>query len=441
MSRIILSTDQLRNLRETLLASPNETCAVLVGRAVIFDGRLTRIVVQEILWPAAEDYRVRSEIAAQLRPEFVAALAHRVRRSGESLVFVHTHPFPLNQFSQVDDEGERRLADFFEERRPGGIHAAMLLTPEISIARVLGTRVALQVIGCGAVLEWGDTLTTDTRDPIFDRQIRAFGAMGQARLGKLRIGIVGLGGTGSVVLEQLSHLGVGRFLLMDPDVVEISNLNRLVGATPSDVGRAKVEVAADYARRINPNVVVEVCTGSVLLASKARMLTDTDLVFSCTDTQGSRAVLNQLAYQYLVPVIDIGTVIRTQEGKITSIYGRTQMLAPGLGCMMCGGLLNPEIVRVDLLSDFERRNDPYIVGEREPAPAVISLNSTMSSQAVTMFLAVVSGIPSRARQINYDAMSGTCRPAAISIHPTCYVCSPHRGLARADEWDAPGRRG
>lgn len=440
MSRLVLTATLLNELRCTLLAGPHEACAVLVGKSVFLNGRLVRVVVRDVVWPADDDYVARSEVAAQLKPEFIAVLAQRVRRSGESLVFVHTHPFPLNRFSDIDDEGERRLAAFLKNRQPGGTHAAMLLTPEVTISRILGTNDSLTVIGVGASLEWGASVTSAAGDPAYDRQVRAFGAAGQARLSRLRVAIVGLGGTGSVVLEQLSHLGVGSLLLMDPDIVESTNLNRLVGAGPDDVGRLKVDVGADHARRINPGITTEAKAESVLLVSSALQLVDVDFIFSCTDTHGSRAVLNQIAYQFLIPVINMGTVIQANAGRVVHIGGRTEMLAPGLGCLVCGNLLDPERVRVDFLSDFERTNDPYIVGAHEPAPAVISLNSTMSSQAVTMFLSAVTGIPGNARMLTYNAITGATRPAMINPHPSCYICSPKGGLARADEWPLQARK-
>jgi hypothetical protein len=255
----------------------------------------------------------------------------------------------------------------------------------------------------------------------------------------MRVGIVGLGGTGPIVLEQLAHLGVRRFLLMDPDVVEPTNLNRLVGATGADVGKPKVEVAATYAKRINPSADIETRRGSVLLAREAEELVATDFVFGCTDSQGSRAVLNQFAYQYLVPVIDMGVAIVIAGGRVSHIAGRTQMLAPGLGCLVCGDLLNPEAVRVDLLTDFERAADPYVVGVHEPAAAVVSLNATVASMAVTMFLAAALSVPSQARLLNYNGVTGASRPATISPHPTCIACSRSGALARASECPLPAR--
>lgn len=439
MSRLALTAEMLGRLRSELLESPEETCAILFGRAVVKNGKLARIVVRDMQLATAADYQMRSVLAAELRPEVVATATKRARKNGESLVFVHSHPFALNEFSPIDDAGEQRLGEFLTRRTPGVIHATLLVTPDVTIARVLGSGMPLAVVGVGPELVWGEPVLSGHVLPHFDRQIRVFGATGQDRLRSMKIVIVGLGGTGSVVLEQLAHLGVRRFLLIDPDVVERTNLNRLVGATESDIGKPKVEVAAAYARRINPCIEVEARRGSVLLASTAEECADADFTFCCTDSQGSRAVLNQVAYQYLVPVIDMGVSIGAPDGNIVHITGRTQMLAPGLACLQCGEQLDPEAVRVDLLSEFERAADPYVVGIHEPAPAVISLNATVSSMATTMFLGAAIGVPSKPRLINYNGMTGATRWAAINAHPKCLVCSQRGALARANEWPLPAR--
>jgi hypothetical protein len=242
------------------------------------------------------------------------------------------------------------------------------------------------------------------------------------------------------VLQQLAHLGVRHFLLIDPDTVEDSNLNRIVGATVHDVGRLKIAVAERLARQIDRTILVEARAESVLRERTALRLADTDFTFCCTDSQGSRAVLNAFAYQYLVPVIDMGVVITANKNEIAHIAGRTQLLAPGLPCLTCASLLDAEQVRRDLLTEFERQSDPYIVGDVQPAPAVISLNSTIASLATTMFLNVAVGVPGSARLLNYDAISGTTRSAVAAAHAGCIVCSDRGALARADEWPLPARQ-
>ena len=438
MSRIVVAADQLVSLRRRLLESELETCAVLFGRSVDVDGELARIVVRESLVAGDDAYSERTRSSAQLRPEFVGEVAQRARQSGESIIFVHTHPFGLETFSDVDDNGEIVLSEFLRRRVPDARHAALLITPTAMIGRELRTRTLLRVIGVGTKIVWGENAESEVL-PRYDRQIRVFGATAQARLNQLRIGIIGLGGTGSIVLEQLAHLGVRDFVLVDPDSVDESNLNRLVGATAEHVGRPKVEVASEMAARINPAARIEARRESVLQARTARALAVTDLLFNCTDSHGSRAVVNQLAYQYLLPTIDMGVVIAVAERHISHIAGRVQLLAPGLACLTCANLLDPEQIRRDLLTDFERQADPYITGGGEPAPAVISLNGAVASLAVTMFLNTAVGIPGAARFLNYNAITGVVRPAVCQPHPSCIVCSHRGALARADEWPLAAR--
>jgi len=316
----------------------------------------------------------------------------------------------------------------------------MLLTPETSIAREIGTKRPLRVIGVGENIIWGETAEGETPAERYDRQIRAFGPAGQEVLKSVRVAIVGLGGTGSVVFQELVYLGVRDFILLDPDTVEGTNLNRLVGTVPSDIGKSKVDVAEKWAKQVNSKIHVSARKGSALNADITRSLADADFLFCCTDSHGSRAVLNQFAYQYLVPAIDMGVVIATTKGRVTHVAGRTQMLAPGLACLACGNLLDAEQVRMDLMTDFERQQDPYFVGQPEPAPAVISLNSTIASLAVTMFLNATVGIPGSARFLHYNAMTGTCRPVLSIPHPSCVVCSPRGAIARGDEWPLPARQ-
>jgi molybdopterin-synthase adenylyltransferase len=275
--------------------------------------------------------------------------------------------------------------------------------------------------------------------PRFDRSVRAFGVEGQATLASLAVGIVGLGGIGSVVAEQMAHLGVGKLLLLDPDTIEETNLNRVEGATRKDIGRSKVEIAAEAARRVNPQMDVTSISGNVIVSSDARQILTSDFLFCCTDSYGSRAVINQIAYQYLIPTIDLGVRIQVRKGSVESVTGRVQMLAPGLPCLVCDELLDPEEVRRDLLSDEARARDPYIVGAVEPEPAVISLNSAVASLGVTMMLSAVAGLPVTARHQLILFNKGVVRAAAGDPSLECVICSARGVLARGDTWPMAGR--
>jgi hypothetical protein len=89
-------------------------------------------------------------------------------------------------------------------------------------------------------------------------------------------------------------------------------------------------------------------------------------------------------------------------------------------------------VRRDMMNDDERRLDPYIQGAIEPAPAVISINGTVTSLAITMFMAISVGVPSNGRYILYNAKGPSLRSVTASPNPTCYICSRSGVLGRGD---------
>lgn len=389
-------------------------------------------------------YLHRAGLSAVITPTYIVGLVNEARRLGSGLCFAHTHPGAVvAEFSSIDDEGERNLIAYLRARLPHQPHVTLVATASAIRCRQLGGT-ELDAIGIGRTVEWigasGASTSGADRDLQFDRQVRVFGQAAQVRLGELRVAIVGLGGTGSVVASQLAHLGVQQFILVDADVVETSNLNRLVGASAESVGRAKVEVASGAIRRVNSQAVVDSTSGDVVDDRTARMLAEADVVFCCTDTHSSRAVINQIAYQYLVPVIDVGVAIHATGGTVTAVVGRVQLLSPGEPCLLCCGWIDPQRVRIEMQDAVTRARDPYVVGEAVIQPAVISLNSTVSSLAVTMFLSIVAGIPAEPRWLHYDALRGTVRPMAANPMEGCLVCSSDGARARGDSWELPTRQ-
>jgi len=408
-----------------------------------------RLLVSSLSPATADDYVSRGPAEAVLTPAFVAREVAKARRDQQAVIFYHTHPFSERaKFSAQDDRGETELYEFLTRRLPGLPHVAIVIGKRDHSARLLGTSSDCPFDVIGRDIR-RFTSSSDGRNPpadrddrqqAYDRQIRLFGKAAQNRLAQLNVGIVGLGGTGSFIAQELAHLGVENFVLMDSDTMDVSNLNRTIGAEPSDVtGSLKINVAARLIRRIRPGAKVVTLYESVLEQKSAMELTAVDVILACTDTHGSRYVLNQLAYQFLIPVIDVGVAIATSQGLLSHVFGRTQMLAPSLPCLTCLKTLDPEHIRRDMMSDFERRADPYVIGDVEPQPAVVSLNGTTASLAVTMLLAAFTGLPLGARYQLYDAIHGFVRPLVGQVTPNCVTCSFEGALARGDSWPVPGR--
>jgi molybdopterin/thiamine biosynthesis adenylyltransferase len=443
MTELVLAADDLSAIRRELLGGRVEGCAVLYASQTARADGTERLLVREVVFPAPEDYGRRGPLEAELRPPFVARVSKQARLEKAALVFVHSHPGSVPPvFSTVDDEGERHLSGFLAHRVPGLSHAALVVSEGGVRARHIGTARSIRVVGVGGnreVLSDPDDVAFSA-SPVFDRQVRAFGQEGQRALQGLRVAVVGLGGMGSVVSQQLAHLGVRDFILIDPDTLEATNLNRVANATPALLGRPKVEVAAAYIRAVAPDARVNCLRGDVTRVGVARELVNADLILGCTDSHGSRAVLQQVAYQYLIPCIDTGVTIAVAGGRVTHVYGRVQLLAPGHACLTCGGLLDPNEVRRDMMTPFERQADPYIRGAREPAPAVMSLNGTVASLSVTMLLAVVCGVPSGGRHLLYNGLTSVLRTVRAQADSRCYICSRAGSFARGDSWPLLGRR-
>lgn len=437
-----LRLDQVASLQQAAAIAATETCFVgLVQPGGARNGERDYVVAD--LKPVPDDaYLMRTAITVTLKPEFCSHLANQAKHNGAGVLLAHTHISnqPLEGFSVVDDEGEPPMAAYFNRRLPGRVNFTAVITAQEVHAREMGPGAAQPValVGLELVMPAQPGSCVDGK---FDRQVRAFGKDGQLALSALTVAIVGLGGTGSVVAQQLAYLGVTRFVLIDPDKVESTNLNRLVGATTSDIDRSKVDVAADHIKRINATGQCQVVQGDVTHPDVASTLTAADFIFGCTDSMASRAVMNQLAYQYYIPCIDMGVAIGAKAGTVTYIGGRVQMLSPGLACLVCTDKLDSEQVRREMMTPEERSKDSYIVGEQVPQPAVISLNSQVSSAAVTMFLSAVTGIPAKARLLTFDAMRGTVRPVAADPRPYCIVCSVEGALGQGARWALPTRGG
>jgi molybdopterin/thiamine biosynthesis adenylyltransferase len=349
----------------------------------------------------------------------------------------------MPSFSASDDAGEHDLIPKIHARAPVPV-AAVVVSPVGESGRVTRpghprSDMHVHIVGDPPQVD-GSAQATDR----FDRQIRALTRDGQAALSALKVGVVGVGGLGSHVIQQLVHLGIGEVVAIDPDRVARSNLSRLVGATRLDawLHRRKTRVARRLSRRVGgPTKVTEV-SRSVVEEGAARQLLGCDVIVGCTDNQWSRTVLNAIAFQYYVPVLDLGVEIQP-EG---AIGGRVAWLGPGAACLWCLNILNAERVRVEQLPESlaeAERARGYIQGIDEPAPAVVSINGVVASLAVTELLARVTGFAgsdARPNLLLYRAADGVVRRTSPASKSACVTCSVSGHLGAGDLGSPPWTR-
>jgi hypothetical protein len=187
-------------------------------------------------------------------------------------------------------------------------------------------------------------------------------------------GLVGLGGGGSHIAQQLAHLGIENFHLFDPDRVDESNLNRLVGATPKDAIKSslKTAVAKRLIKAINPRADVK--TINKKWQEGQLQLRGCDVIFGCLDTYRDRSELETIARRYLIPYVDIGMDVHSVAGEFV-VTGQVILSMPGELCMRCLGFLRDELL--------EREAANY--GDAGGRPQVVWANGMLASAAVGIY--------------------------------------------------------
>jgi molybdopterin/thiamine biosynthesis adenylyltransferase len=236
---------------------------------------------------------------------------------------------------------------------------------------------------------------------MFDRNIRAFGEGVQRVLASLRVGVIGCGGTGSAVIEQLVRLGVRTFTLFDPDALSATNVTRVYGSTPADVGRLKVDVLGDHIERIAPGAVVERLPQPITVEVIARQLATCDILFGCTDDNAGRLVLSRASTYLMTPVIDCGVLLSSDsDGALVGIDGRVTVLVPGHACLICRGRIDLQRASAEMLTPEERikrEDEGYAPALGRTEPAVVSFTTGVATTVVNELLERLVGFGTEPR--------------------------------------------
>lgn len=235
----------------------------------------------------------------------------------------------------------------------------------------------------------------------FDRSIgqstlQAFGELTISILSKLCIGIVGISGTGSIVTELLYRLGAEGLVLVDNDIVEYKNLNRIINSNIEHARSKskKVDVQKEAIDRSGLNVSAEPIGTDLMNPNTIRRLSQCDVIFGCMDSVDGRHILNKLCTYYCIPYFDLGVGLDADgKGGIRQIAVAVHYLIPGMSSLKSRGVYTEE----QLCSATMKRDNPdqyrtqlkekYIKGVDEERPAVISVNTLIASFAVNDLLA------------------------------------------------------
>lgn len=458
-----------------LFPGDDDEHGAILSVGVARSGDHVRLLVRDVfLAHDGTDYIPGRTGYRALSGDFVARVSDHCYREGLGYLAVHCHGGKDSvAFSDVDLASHRRGYPALLDITNGGpvgalVFAKNAIAGEIWTPDGVFPLDGLTVAGANhRRLYQSPRMAPDSVQEMFQRQSLIFGPAGQTLLRGATIGIIGLGGVGSLVSEWLSHLGVGRIIAIDFDRIEPSNRSRVVGSTRWDAREVfrksrwawlrqlaersatfKVSVARRVARRANRDVIYEAIVGDVVDFAVANHLKEADFLFLCADSAQSRLVFNAMVHQYLIPGVQVGTKVPVdgRTGELGEIFVASRPVVPHErgGCLLCNGLISAARLQEEALSATERNRQRYVDDPLVHAPSVITLNALAAGQAVNDFAMGFLGLQENADPgylMHYVRerrwMQTACGVDAACLH--CGATTPSI-YARGDRAELPCRR-
>lgn len=248
-------------------------------------------------------------------------------------------------------------------------------------------------------------MLTDAELERYQRHIvlREVGGSGQRALRAATVAVVGAGGLGNPCLMYLAAAGVGQITVIDDDVVSLSNFQRQALFTTADVGRPKVEAAAERLHALNPHIVVEPIVARLTEETAATFLSQHDVIADGCDNFATRSAVNRAAVALGVPLVS--AAIGPFEGQLGVYAGHL----PGQPCYACFAGL-PEDVPGNSCADIG------VLG---------ALAGVMGAAQALEVLRLLAGFgESRLGMLwLYEGLSLATRSIRVLKDPACPVCS------------------
>jgi len=434
-----------------------EHAAVVLASLVKRPGKAPRLLVREVMLAQdGQDYGVSPEGHGRLSATFINRAIVRARN--ERMVYLHVHNHASDrsvEFSDVDYASHARgypaLLDIAKGMPVGAlVFGVNSVQADIWWSKNERSKLKHCIVVTSRIRRLYSSPARAPRSsyrPSVDRQVRFLGEAGQTHLAGSRIAVVGLGGVGSMVVQDLARMGVGNLLLIDSDKFDETNLSRMVTALFRDIARTppKTLLASRYVKLVNPNVSCEIVEDDVAYAQVADKLIDCDFIFLCADTMRARLVVNAIVNQHLIPAVQVGSkiLVAKQGGQLEQFYSVVRHMRPGGGCLFCNGLISGYRLAIEEKSEADWRVQNY--GTEAPNPSVITLNGIGASRSTHDFLMDFVGTdvtrPTAAYYM-YDVFKGTWIRTNLRSDEDCGECSGDAGsrFARGSEVVLPCRQ-
>jgi len=233
--------------------------------------------------------------------------------------------------------------------------------------------------------------------------LREVGGVGQAKIRRARVLIVGAGGLGNPVALYLAAAGIGKLGLVDDDAVSLSNLQRQILFKTADIGRPKVEAGAEALKALNPGVQVETHPVRLTAANVMDLLAGYDIVADGSDNFATRFLLNDACF--FAKKILVSAAVTEFEGQLATYKGHE----PGCPCYRC---IFPEPPPLGTVANC---SETGVLGA-----AAGVMGSLQSLEVLKEAAGLGTGLAGKI--LTYKALSTDFRTARLPKDPSCALC-------------------
>jgi molybdopterin-synthase adenylyltransferase len=309
----------------------------------------TTYIIKLVVFPEKGDRNLHGNVS--FNSSFFDRVTQLALAENLGICFLHSHPFDGWQIMSHDDIiTEEMLAP-----RVKGATTFPLLGMTLSQDGIWSARIWVKTKPKTYIRKWCESVRIvgksfsifyhdksipppDLKEE-FERTISAWGSYRQSHLSRIRVGIVGLGSVGSQIAEALLRTGIMQISLIDFDIVERRNLDRLHSVDERDIGHLKTEV---YARKLNRQKLfnrqhLTSIPYSIVEKEGFEAVLDCDIIFCCVDRPWPRFILNMISASCLIPTIDggIDAGYSKKSDNLGEARWRSYTVAPGRRCMKC----------------------------------------------------------------------------------------------------------
>ena len=391
----------------------------------IADSRDGLVLLAQSYRPVADDdYICDDTVPVMMGPAAIRKAMQWALTDRVGIFHVHTHGGRgIPRFSGIDLRENAKFVPSFLNVAAQRAHGAIVLSGDAARGQVWLSRGAAplfisEFVEVGAPGRKRGRATHRPHGTRLDRQ-SFLGPDSPQALAGATIGVAGLGGGGSHIVQQLVHAGVGGYVLADPDFIEDTNTNRVVGGTLADVAarRSKVHIAERMIRGLAPDARIVACAKP--WHDLVEALRACDVIVGALDSYKEREQLERFARRNLIPYIDVGMDVHDCAEHGHLISGQVILSVPGHTCLRCCGFM----------SDARLAREAESYGAAGVRPQVVWPNAVLASTAVGLIIQQITPwFPERKTfaYFDYDGNRSTMVPAPyMRLMRGDVVCSHH----------------